>query len=607
MRWFLLLLTGCAVSSGGINPLKEPPRTPRAPKMEARAELRDVNLDGELAKTLASAFVYVINGDGRSLQEVLKEDALNRRLGDFLFVTVYGVGRPLRLYARAVTYKEALEIMLTQLRGERLRKTSERLSIRVEEVKGVYRKQEVRRLAGGRIVRGERPTESLFEVAQNLRLGLDSIMVADKKTGKVSFLMSDEMLLSGITEPFGWQAVLETKYPSTSLFARFRTIAFLYTHPQGEVVPLLRLRRRETVADAMTVREAITDAADYLLRIQKESGRFGYFYNAAKDKFLRGESYIRQAGTACALLEVYALTGKKAYLDGACRTLEWLAGLCKRNKKHDFIYIKEPDSRVSLGSTSVFLWALATYRRVSGDDKFDETAHKAARFLLFMQREDGSFNTYYDEATDVAHYKDVKYYPGEATLALAVAADVFDEERYFEAAMDAYRALSVGCAERRRKRPYYVDAWLMKAAAELSKHLKEPELAVIYSMADTLVGAQEALSVSPYIDYRGSFSVKHGYPSGISDAALCEGLAAAYRIAMERSHSGVERYADALKKQAVFHLRHRIDYINGHFLPNLKRAYGAFTSSLIHLNVRIDGVQHTISALIGTLPAFIKE
>jgi len=504
------------------------------------------------------------------------------------------------LHANAATYGDALEAMLAQLKRKAPKRLPERLCIRVEEVRGVFRKAEVKRLEGGRIVEGERLTESLLEVAQNIRLGLDSVMVVDEQTKEASFLMSDEILTSGITDPAAWRAVLEAKYPSDAVFVRFRTLAFLYTHPEGRVVRLFRLRRQDVRATRTSVREAITDAADYLLRIQQENGRFGYFYNAAKDRLVKGESYIRQAGTACALLEVYALTGKKAYLDGARRALRWLAGLCKQNRQHNFVYIKEPRGVVTLGSTSVFLWALATHRSITGSTEFDGLAAKAARFLLFMQREDGSFNTFYDDATGVADYREAKYYPGEATLALATAAKAFGNEGYLKAALRAYRALTKRCERKRRKDPYHIDG-LMKAASRLSDYLEGSELEVIYEMADTLVRAQDALAESPYIDYRGSFSVKHGYPSGVSDAALCEGLAAAYEIAVSQQLERAEKFADALKRQAVFHLRHRVDSVNGHFLPNLERANGAFTSSLVHLTVRIDGVQHTISALIPAL------
>ncbi|MCX7703876.1 MAG: hypothetical protein N2234_07260 [Planctomycetota bacterium] len=593
----LVFLVGCAgVPQGGSfqAPEVKPPPTFTAPSEISKPKLRKVNLNGSLSKTIATALIYALTDEEEKLKLLLEDNSLRASLDDYLFVTLFGLPKPLRFFSRARTYRDALTVILSNLKKDssRPRKLPKSLAVRVEEVEGAFR------------------PETAEEVSQNIRFGLDSLMILTRnkeRNGEESFLMSDEILTRSIPDSRCLHLLLLTRYSEDTLFVRFRTVSFLHLYPEDETVSLFRLRRVEVVANSSTVKRAVSEAADYLVRIQKENGLFGYFYDAATDKFIEGESYIRQAGTACALLQVYDLTKERRYLTAAEKSLSFLRSVCKEHPQHKFAFIREPDGATTLGSAAVLLWALANHKDVTGSEEFAPVAHNLASFLLFMQSSDGSFNTVYDPATDSAMKTPVMFHPGEAVLALASAARSFKEERYLNAAVKAYRALAAECAHRLKSEPYHIDAWLMKSANVLAPHLKSSDFDVVYSMANTLVAAQKALLESPYLDYRGAFSVKHGYPSAISDAALCEGLAAAYSIAVSTSNLKAKEYADALKLQACFHLRHRIDRTNGHFLPNLERAYGAFISSPFHLQVRIDGVQHTISALLDSLPALPNE
>jgi hypothetical protein len=587
---FLLLFLSCTASnvSGGSQKSEHPKRqvdfTPIA-RVE-KLTRRIVHLNEEIAKVVAQAVISVLKKEDGTAEQLLESEPLKTQLGDYLFVSIFGAEKTIRCYGRAQTYKDSLKIILAGLKERLPKKVPNRLSIRVEEVEDIF------------------PLETAEEAAQNIRLGIDSLFVISKedgKTGRPLFVMADEILIGAVSDLQALSLLLMTRYPEGSLFARFRTVSYLYLYPEGEIVRLFRLRRTGVTLTTLSVKQAIVDGADYLLRVQEENGRFGYFYDATSDKFLEGESHIRQTTAACVLLSVYELTKESKYLEGAEKSINFLKGICKEHQKHDFVYTKDVDGSTNLGGAAVLLWTLAVHKDVTNTHKFSDLAHKLAKFLLFMQCADGSFNTFYDPVTDTPKKVSVQFYPGEAVFALAVAARIFDRREYLEASIKGYRALAKEVSEKRKAEPYYIDAWLMKAALSLSAHLDETDIKVVYDMADRLVEAQKALAESPFPDYRGAFSVRHGYPNALSDAALCEGLAAAYKIANSTQNPKAEIYKEALKLQSQFHLRHRIDRVNGHFLPNPERAYGAFTSSLLHLQVRIDGIQHTISTLLSVL------
>jgi hypothetical protein len=87
-----------------------------------------------------------------------------------------------------------------------------------------------------------------------------------------------------------------------------------------------------------------------------------------------------------------------------------------------------------LGSTALAVVALAEYQRATGETTYLPLAKKLAAFLLYMQRDDGSFRHLYDPRTHQPDDKaELLYYSGEATLALTRMYVVTKDERYAHA------------------------------------------------------------------------------------------------------------------------------------------------------------------------------
>ena len=64
---------------------------------------------------------------------------------------------------------------------------------------------------------------------------------------------------------------------------------------------------------------------DYLLRHLDKDGRFNYLYYPLSNEIYNDYNILRHAGTTYSLHELYEATGRKKYLYGAERALQYLA------------------------------------------------------------------------------------------------------------------------------------------------------------------------------------------------------------------------------------------------------------------------------------------
>jgi hypothetical protein len=98
-------------------------------------------------------------------------------------------------------------------------------------------------------------------------------------------------------------------------------------------------------------------------------------------------------------------------------------------------------------------------------------------------------------------------------------------------------------------------------------------------------------------EYAGGFSP--GVPRSTPAASRAEGILAAYRMAKAANDERAAKLASALRLAARFQLAQQFGDDDPYHLPNPQRARGGFREGLDELRVRIDFVQHNISALLG--------
>ena len=211
---------------------------------------------------------------------------------------------------------------------------------------------------------------------------------------------------------------------------------------------------------APAVRGAIGEGASWLVRGQRDDGRFLYGYFSGRDEVSSAYNSTRHAGVLDALYRVgrvrAADAGLRYVLDNLIRHEGWTA-------------FAPPGEDANVGATSLALVALMHRRQATHDERFDGLARRLARFLVAQQQDDGSILQYWSPATG----RSVpgvfgKFSTGEAFYALALMRGAFPEEGWERPAhrVAGYLATRRDAAEGHSVRQ--ADHWAAYGLAELA-------------------------------------------------------------------------------------------------------------------------------------------
>lgn len=189
----------------------------------------------------------------------------------------------------------------------------------------------------------------------------------------------------------------------------------------GELHTLRRLRPPGPALTPEALRAGGRAAEDYIAAAQDPDGRFEYKRNPfTGQSAYRGFSLPRQAGTTLVVCELAEDRERaRAIATASLRMLE-TAG----HEHGDLMALHYPPDRpfrfARLGDTALATIAFLSCRDLVGD-AFDESIARMTRFLLAMQREDGSFHPEFDlHAGAPKRGPDPLYAVGQAVFALTL-------------------------------------------------------------------------------------------------------------------------------------------------------------------------------------------
>ena len=441
-----------------------------------------------------------------------------------------------------------------------------------------------------------------------LVLGVEGIRLRD--ADGEHFLPPSEALRLGLPsgDAFVEHAFRRATAPASGALAeRFSTVSFIEREPGGGGPPVdlvrgMPLAERVTRAKLLAACEA---AGDWLLRFQKPDGSFHYLYNAATDAVDDSAYEItRHAGTAWGLSQLHAATGRRRFRDAARRALDWLLGHLKT--RDDMAWVEHGEQR-ELGAAALTAVALLEYRAAAGTRRYDRETRRLGRFLVSMQRDDGFFHTHYDPAEHRGNIPEGEvplFAPGEAFLALVRLQRLMPDAAWRQAAAKAADFMTT-----RRDAWHFAhdlsmihpDSWTMMALDELHAQGAARRGHADYALflAGEILDEQEEPATARWPDHVGAPRVAVGAPESAVAAGRCEGLLAAWRLA-RRMGAATDDYRRAILLAARFQLAHQYDAVNSYLLPNPARALGGFYASYADHTIRIDYVQHNLSALLGT-------
>ena len=140
------------------------------------------------------------------------------------------------------------------------------------------------------------------------------------------------------------------------------------------------------------------------------------------------------------------------------------------------------------------------------------------------------------------------------------------------------------------------DHWLLYALNELHRFRPDPMyLEHALRIVEAIQAGQNRNPAFP--DWAGSF---YDPPRSTPAATRAEGLAAAYQLARDFvSPARAEAILETLESTVAFQLHTQFQPESVMYFDAPQRALGAFHRALNHHEIRIDYVQHNISALLG--------
>jgi len=354
--------------------------------------------------------------------------------------------------------------------------------------------------------------------------------------------------------------------------------------------------------DRARAEAAVLAGARYLERALGADGVFRYNYDPLQDRVLRDKyNWPRHAGVAYSLALVGRTLRQPQLNDAARRALV----------RFEEQLAQGPDGTMCLlaggtcyiGSSALGLLAVSEYRISTGDTRFDRSAARVAAFLRYMQREDGTFNHewYPDAGVDTDLMK--LYASQQAVLALA---------RYARAVGDDEALTAAAAGMDHLAGPYWdfflgtyffgQEHWSCLAAEELHSRLPRPEYArYCHAIGVHYDNLTHNAGDTPFPEDVGGMSITHMFTPGTGGTATAAEAMISAVILGRAEGLDVSSIERQVADTCGFLIRCQVTDHDTFWTPAPENSVGAFFTSQSDSRVRIDTVQHAMSALVRAL------
>ncbi len=370
--------------------------------------------------------------------------------------------------------------------------------------------------------------------------------------------------------------------------------------------------------------KSIALSASYLVNACSEQGKFLYRINLdptveVKPKY----NILRHAGAVYALAMYAGRSSDKKVRDALQRSARFLIEKTIRPipGQDDLLAIWSPakicgrkgSDKVKLGGTGLGLLALIEAEKIIPGIISLEDLSRLGRFILFMQKSDGSFySKYIQEKGGRDDSWTSLYYPGEAALGLMMLYEKAPSPEWLQGAADAMAYLS---RLRYNKIIVEADHWALIATAKLLKHYDRSNRPV---PKETIVqhGVKICRSMLTGVPRYHEESSEYGAltESGFTTqtAIRLEGLLAAISFLPEKEKELTTQIVSAVQQGLVFLLRSQVkkgEYAGG--IPRIAQALAFKNTNEGGSNkdreyeIRIDYVQHAMCAMMQYTDNFL--
>lgn len=300
------------------------------------------------------------------------------------------------------------------------------------------------------------------------------------------------------------------------------------------------------------------------------------------------------------------VTRDQALLDAATRALDYLVAQirpCTLDATRYHCLVENDEIKV--GGHGLALLALSTHAGITESKKHLAVMHGLAGWLAKLQEPSGKLRAHkvMFSSGALAPFQSV-YYHGEAIYGLTALYEIDRHRRWLDVAERIARYVvdvrDRGVATEQLPN----DHWFLYGIDRLYRQRKDPVLLDhAMKIASAMIGAQNLTPAFP--DWLGSYDVP---PRSTPAATRSEGMVAAYHLAKE--FVGAPQAADILANILLatpFQLATQIREENMMYLRNPARALGGFRGAFDNYEIRIDYLQHNISALLGLREILLEK
>ena len=348
----------------------------------------------------------------------------------------------------------------------------------------------------------------------------------------------------------------------------------------------------DSVADDSSLAELLSRLAElhsrYLLRHRKEDGTPYLLYEPFPNRLYEGIETARLAHAAWVFARAGKTLAQSELSAEAVKIIDRLLNPLPDNEQGCWLE-PEDDGAPSVAEVSFLL--LALLERPADDESRSIIPRLVATLWSSIDRH-GRIVTHRPPAESPEAYQD--YSPGQALLALGVAVAAGQAEINEDALHRAFRYYR---HRFRYRRHFGQVSWLMQAFAQWWHATGDSQFSeFVFEVGDWVLGYQQ--------EKTGGFINDHQPDApGYTTALYLEGVAAALKLAATRGEAARrEKYLDSITRGFRFLDRLIIQQRDACVLPNPTLAIGGLRQSIHRSEVRIDFVQHSLSAILELHP-----
>ncbi len=393
-------------------------------------------------------------------------------------------------------------------------------------------------------------------------------------------------------------AVLGSRGEIVTELERFLSLTFV----EGADLEPRRLLKGSLERDPVgraDLEAAVNAGADYLMRALRPSGMYFYNYDpVAHKKVEDAYNWPRHAGTSYSLALVGRILKRPDVVDGARRALRRLERQLDEGPDGSLCLLAKGECY--LGSSALGLLALAEYRLASQDDRFDESAFRIRDYIMSMQRSDGFFYHSWKPDTGIDREKMKLYASQQAVFALGRFAAAYDDKKALDVAEKGMDFLAGPYWDHFLGSYFFgQEHWSCLAAEELYARLPKPQYArYCHGIGVNYDNLTHGRHETPFVEDAGGMSITHFFtPHTGGTATAAEAMVSAV-ILGKAEGLDVDPIVEQLVASYEFLLRAQVSEHDTFWIRRPRLAIGGFYESQTKTRIRIDNVQHAISAIV---------